>query len=61
MSPLHSKRDIWSVECYLIETLTLKIKAAGRVEPHPVKRTEKKYKVFPVSSQVLLAAFYAAR
>ena len=30
-------------------------------EPHPVKRTEKKYKVFPVSSRALLAAFYAAR
>ena len=30
-------------------------------EPHPVKRTVKKYKVFPVSSQVLLAVFYAAR
>ena len=32
-----------------------------QVEPHPVKRTEKKYKVFPVSSRALLAAFYAAR
>ena len=30
-------------------------------EPHPVKRTVKKYKVFPVSSRALLAAFYAAR
>ena len=30
-------------------------------EPHPVKRTEKKYKVFPASSHSLLAAFYAAR
>ena len=30
-------------------------------EPHPVKRTVKKYKVFPVSSQALLAVFYAAR
>ena len=30
-------------------------------EPLPVKRTVKKYKVFPVSSQVLLAVFYAAR
>ena len=30
-------------------------------EPHPVKRTVKKYKVFPASSHVLLAAFYAAR
>ena len=27
-------------------------------EPHPVKRTEKKYKVFPADSHVLLAAFY---
>ena len=27
-------------------------------EPHPVKRTEKKYKVFPAGSHVLLAAFY---
>ena len=32
-----------------------------RHEPHPVKRTEKKYKVFPASSHSLLAAFYAAR
>ena len=30
-------------------------------EPHPVKRTEKKYKVFPASSHSLLAAFYVAR
>ena len=30
-------------------------------EPHPVKRTEKKYKVFPASSRALLAVFYAAR
>ena len=38
-------------------------KAKQRVEnePHPVKRTEKKYKVFPASSHSLLAAFYAAR
>ena len=35
--------------------------AAAETEPHPVKRTEKKYKVFPVSSRVLLAVFYAAR
>ena len=32
-----------------------------QAEPHPVKRTVKKYKVFPVSSQALLAVFYAAR
>ena len=36
-------------------------KAAIATEPHPVKRTEKKYKVFPASSHSLLAAFYAAR
>ena len=30
-------------------------------EPHPVKRTEKKYKISPVSSRALLAVFYAAR
>ena len=30
-------------------------------EPRPVKRTVKKYKDFSVSSQTLLAAFYAAR
>ncbi len=30
-------------------------------EPLPVKRTVKKYKVFPASSHELLAAFYAAR
>ena len=35
--------------------------AVGKGEPHPVKRTEKKYKVFPVSSRALLAVFYAAR
>ena len=34
---------------------------ASVIEPLPVKRTVKKYKVFPVSSQVLLAVFYAAR
>ena len=28
-----------------------------RTEPHPVKRTVKKYKVFPASSQALLAVF----
>ena len=32
-----------------------------QAEPHPVKRTVKKYKVFPVSSRALLAVFYAAR
>lgn len=36
-------------------------KQLEQVEPHPVKRTEKKYKVFPASSHSLLAAFYAAR
>ena len=30
-------------------------------EPHPVKRTEKKYKISPVSSRALLTVFYAAR
>ena len=30
-------------------------------EPRPVKRTEKKYKVFPASSHSLLAALYAVR
>ena len=30
-------------------------------EPQPVKRTVKKYKVFPAGSHALLAAFYAAR
>ena len=33
----------------------------GVVEPHPVKRTEKKYKDYPVGSQELPAAFQAAR
>ena len=33
----------------------------GYREPHPVKRTVKKYKIFPASSHALLAAFYAAR
>ena len=33
----------------------------SRAEPHPVKRTVKKYKAFPVSSRALLAVFYAAR
>ena len=36
-------------------------KQLEHIEPHPVKRTEKKYKVFPASSHSLLAAFYAAR
>jgi len=36
-------------------------KHPGTTEPHPVKRTVKKYKVFPADSHVLLAAFYAAR
>ena len=31
------------------------------IEPHPVKRTVKKYKVFLASSQALLATFYAAK
>ena len=35
--------------------------AVGKGEPLPVKRTVKKYKVFPVSSRSLLAVFYAAR
>ena len=35
--------------------------STAQFEPHPVKRTVKKYKVFPVSSQALLAVFYAAR
>ena len=30
-------------------------------EPHRVKRTEKKYKISPVSSRALLTVFYAAR
>ena len=34
---------------------------ASLIEPHPVKRTEKKYKVFPASSHSLLAALYAVR
>ena len=37
------------------------IKSDRDTEPHPVKRTVKKYKVFPASSRALLAAFYAAR
>ena len=36
-------------------------KGAAFSEPRPVKRTVKKYKVFPADSHVLLAAFYAAR
>ena len=32
-----------------------------QIELHPVKKTEKKYKVFPAGSHSLLAAFYAAR
>ena len=36
-------------------------KQCWKFEPHPVKRTEKKYKVFLASSHSLLAAFYAAR
>lgn len=37
------------------------IQLLRRGELHPVKRTEKKYKVFPAGSQLLLAAFYAAK
>ena len=44
-----------------VETVYLREKQVGFCEPHPVKRTEKKYKVFPTSSHSLLAAFYAAR
>lgn len=43
------------------EAETLVEKVFDGSEPQPVKRTEKKYKVFPVSSRALLAAFYAAR
>ena len=39
----------------------IKNKSSRPCEPQLVKRTVKKYKVFPVSSQVLLAVFYAAR
>ena len=45
----------------LHEEPTKKREQISMVEPHPVKRTEKKYKVFPASSHLLLAAFYAAR
>ena len=53
------EKEIWSV---IAKTQRL-LKESSPVacEPHPVKRTEKKYKVFPVSSHSLLAAFYAAR
>ena len=43
------------------QTMQYAKKADAKIEPLPVKRTVKKYKVFPVSSQVLLAVFYAAR
>lgn len=39
----------------------IKISLAWQSELLPVKRTVKKYKVFPASSHELLAAFYAAR
>ena len=35
--------------------------AAAADDMLPVKRTVKKYEIFPAGSQVLLAAFYAAR
>ena len=41
--------------------LPVKTKAQRRAEPLPVKRTVKKYKVFPVSSLWLLTVFYVAR
>ena len=47
-----------------LDEQTARMKAIKQLydsEPHPVKRTEKKYKVFPASSHSLLAAFYAAR
>ena len=37
------------------------MKAAVRTELLPVKRTEKKYIIFPASNQPLLAVFHAAR
>ena len=41
---------------------TGKLNVTGKdSEPHPVKRTVKKYKISLVSSRALLAAFYAAR
>ena len=43
------------------ETEKNKNRAACRSESPPVNRAVKKYKVFPASSQVLLAAFYAVR
>ena len=42
-------------------TLLTVSRPARITEPLPVKRTVKKYKVFPADSHVLLAAFYAAR
>mgnify|MGYP004545692055 CR=1 FL=1 len=42
-------------------TIMIKKRENRHSEPHPVKRTVKKYKVFPANSHVLLAAFYAAR
>ena len=41
-----------------LETGTPPALCVWHSEPHPVKRTEKKYKVFPAGSHVLLAAFY---
>lgn len=51
-------RTVQKASCGDIKNL----KRSGAVcEPLPVKRTAKKYKVFPASSHSLLAAFYAAR
>ena len=56
----HGKGEKAMSEEEVLEALEV-IREALMSEPHPVKRTEKKYKVFPASSHSLLAAFYAAR
>ena len=38
-----------------------KARHRNHIEPHSVKRTVNRYKVFPASSHELLAAFYAVR
>ena len=54
-------RDYLQVGFYTETLWTRTQKADHETEPHPVKRTVKKYKVFPASSRALLAVFYAAR
>ena len=47
--------------CSYLRKIIFQLNNRVDFEPHPVKRTVKKYKISLVSSRALLAAFYAAR